>query len=674
MSGIESILTPLVLVALAFYAQKVLVENRWQALGGARFEKLAEIIYENLTQKEVFQRIVNSICRVTEIHEQHRSIKWSIFFRSANKNLVEASLELEYGISPIQSWKMPKTTKSMVFLRFLIYQQGPNVRVEPEYFIQRSAYTPKELGHGEEELVLTNVIERIEDDARSMAQISQFFDKNKSAKASLEAKMSSFVSRKPFGTVKVPSRVYSQLSEEQFVSALSTFVKKGGVLKEPISGRQSLFWIGEIPADTVTKGSMQSKIRFSNYSEYEADNSQLSNELDISWGFQEVPGSSALKVSCQWSGEFSPAAGDMIRFLLDSIENDLSKLGASLVFRPGAPAKASRNSQRASFASYQTQAPAKPFWPSMQDYNEALQNPDFSFSDQELKMGKAEQGNFGLPKVATGAFASVYRMSCGMKDYAVRCFNRPMKDQQERYKRTSRFICDDDLTYTVPLIYLENGIQVRGQWFPILKMDWVEGESIYTYIDSHRLDKSALKELRERFSEMMQKLRSAGIAHSDLQHGNIIIHNRDIYLVDYDGMFVPELSGFMSNERGHPNYQHPERNARHFGPYLDNFSAWIIDSALLCLLHEPELWLRFAADAESLMFKKADFENPQNSDLLNHLRNNQNPELRTRAEFLLSLLKKPVEQIPYLNESKSIPELEQKSDTRKTAALPDWMN
>lgn len=41
---------------------------------------------------------------------------------------------------------------------------------------------------------------------------------------------------------------------------------------------------------------------------------------------------------------------------------------------------------------------------------------------------------------------------------------------------------------------------------------------------------------------MCKKLHEKSIAHGDLQHGNILVDsNGNIYLIDYDSMFVPSL-------------------------------------------------------------------------------------------------------------------------------------
>lgn len=63
-----------------------------------------------------------------------------------------------------------------------------------------------------------------------------------------------------------------------------------------------------------------------------------------------------------------------------------------------------------------------PFWPSPQDYNEALQNPATAFADEDLRSALAVCDKLGLPRAVSGNFASVYELLSGDKRYALRCF------------------------------------------------------------------------------------------------------------------------------------------------------------------------------------------------------------------------------------------------------------
>ena len=131
-------------------------------------------------------------------------------------------------------------------------------------------------------------------------------------------------------------------------------------------------------------------------------------------------------------------------------------------------------------------------WPTPQEYNEAIQNPLTAFADPELRSGKPVLTPLGLPRPITGAFASVYQLACaGGRTVAVRCFLREFGDQQERYAAISAHLATQSaasLSYMTNFTYLARGIRVNGRWYPVLKMDWLEGESLQSYVE-HNLNR-----------------------------------------------------------------------------------------------------------------------------------------------------------------------------------------
>jgi serine/threonine protein kinase len=290
------------------------------------------------------------------------------------------------------------------------------------------------------------------------------------------------------------------------------------------------------------------------------------------------------------------------------------------------------------------------WWPSLQDYNEAIQNPKACLNDLELKNSLPYTTALGLPRAITGSFASVYRMHCADKDYALRLFLKNIKDQAERYARISSFVQNDNLPYTVTFDFLTNGIKSRGEWLPALKMEWVEGQQFDDYIVGNLKNADKLGLLASNFMKMMEEMRAAGIAHGDLQHGNIIICNDELRLVDYDGMYVPAMRNFASNELGHPNYQHPSRDQNHFGPYLDNFSAWIIYASIKALQFDPALLNQLGGCDDSLLFRRSDFQDPLRSAAFAAFEKHENEELRKLGSFVRAQLSKDVTRIPYLQE------------------------
>jgi tetratricopeptide (TPR) repeat protein len=215
---------------------------------------------------------------------------------------------------------------------------------------------------------------------------------------------------------------------------------------------------------------------------------------------------------------------------------------------------------------------------------------------------------------------------------------------QYRYEAISRFIGRHPTDFFVPTTYLSQGILVSGQWHPIIKMQWKQGQTLGAFIERHIGNPQTINDVLVQFQNLAATLERLETAHGDLQHGNIIVSNERLFLVDYDGMFVPELSGSEAKERGHPNYQHPVRD-RDFGPYLDRFSIIVIYLALKGLAVNPGLWDKYST-GENLLFRQKDFLSPDTSSLLSDLE--VTPTMRPLVERFRIICKINITQVPTL--------------------------
>lgn len=289
-----------------------------------------------------------------------------------------------------------------------------------------------------------------------------------------------------------------------------------------------------------------------------------------------------------------------------------------------------------------------PCWPSPQDYAEAIQTPLLSLADSELRAGQVELNAFGLPRCLSGAFATVFCMQCDGKKVAVRCFLSDIKEQEERYAEISKFVLSDSLPYTVAFEYQKRGIQVNGEWYPILKMEWVDGVTLATYLEKVK-DPDIFGMLAGYFKQMTLELNRAGISHGDLQHDNILIQDLELRLVDYDGMYVPSLKGRQASELGHRNYQHPERISSFFEASLDNFSAWVIYTSLKCLALDPSLCKQLDAGADCLLFRRSDFVSLGESRAFEILDAHENEKVRRYAQVVKQLVSMPPSEVPTLD-------------------------
>lgn len=289
-------------------------------------------------------------------------------------------------------------------------------------------------------------------------------------------------------------------------------------------------------------------------------------------------------------------------------------------------------------------------WPAPQQFNEAVQNPRVSFTDPDLQASEAEVNALGLPKPYSGAFATVYKLESGDRECAVKCFTTRVPDQQQRYAAISQALSNLRSPYFVRFEYQAEGIGVSGQRYPILKMEWARGDGLIPYIEANLSDREKMQNLAVRFLKMMLSLHQAGIAHGDLQHGNLIVNGGDLKLVDYDAMFVPALSGWKSNELGHRNYQHPRRTAEHFNERIDNFSAWVIYTSLICLSRAPQLWSLLGAGEERLLFKQDDFQAPDTSNAFRLLSSESDTDIRAAIRFFSEIVRQKPEEIPSVAE------------------------
>jgi uncharacterized protein YjbI with pentapeptide repeats len=219
----------------------------------------------------------------------------------------------------------------------------------------------------------------------------------------------------------------------------------------------------------------------------------------------------------------------------------------------------------------------------------------------------------------------------------VRCFTRiPQSDVQQRYKLISEYLSQHEIPYLVDFEFLTQGILVKGEWYPILKMDWVQGSEIDRYIGEHIDDSQVLLRLDRQLKQLQKDLQQVGIAHGDLQHGNIMVDSEgELKLVDYDGMYVPALRGAPPLEVGHPNYQPPMRSSKDFSDRLDEFSFEVISLSLRALASQPNLWETFHEDNKNLIFRQNDFQEPELSPVFQTISNIPDDETRELCDRLI---------------------------------------
>lgn len=304
-----------------------------------------------------------------------------------------------------------------------------------------------------------------------------------------------------------------------------------------------------------------------------------------------------------------------------------------------------------------------PDWPTQIDYQDALQNPALCFADDDLRASVPDATPLGLPVPITGRFANVYRMTRPRdgQQWAARLFLHDSPERERRYRafadhlrRLSSVTGSGFPSFLASFDYQAQGIRVRNSWYPLLKMEWVNGVPLNVFVEANLNDAAALLRLAGQWKGVIRALKTARIAHGDLQHDNILVESGTgrLRLLDYDGVYVPALAGRGAHEMGHPSYQHPRRMPGDFGPEMDRFPALVIYVALRALAIAPELWYRLD-NADNLLFRVEDFTHPDASRafalLRSHLRAPEAADARRCAEALQAACAAPAFACPYLD-------------------------
>jgi hypothetical protein len=289
-------------------------------------------------------------------------------------------------------------------------------------------------------------------------------------------------------------------------------------------------------------------------------------------------------------------------------------------------------------------------YPSFEEYTDALRMPPSAvFQDPLLAGGSVRRNSAGVPFARSGNFALTYEVTVNGSRYAVRCFHKESDALERRYEAISRKLTSIASPWFMDFDFQPAGIRTESGEFPIVRMRWAEGCSLAQFISEHRDEPRALMQLRETLHELARHLQAHDIAHGDIQPGNIIVRSAtDLKLIDYDGMFVPELEPWGSTELGQRNFQHPGRSWLHYDERLDRFSFALLDVALEALATQPALWELTGSDEAGIVLRAADFVDPAASTAFGVLA--ELDGLAGRARQLAAVCRSPFERVPALDD------------------------
>ena len=262
-------------------------------------------------------------------------------------------------------------------------------------------------------------------------------------------------------------------------------------------------------------------------------------------------------------------------------------------------------------------------YPLISEYVKAIQDADDNLD--KLAYLTPVLDNHGEPYRSSGAFAVVFKMqdkSTG-KYYALKCFTEEQEGRADAYRQIADELDMVDSPYITSVKYMEKELFVDSQCeedeFPVLLMDWVEGETMEAYIAANYHNQSAMSLLCCRFGKMAAWLRSQSFAHGDVKPDNIIIRpDGSLTLVDYDGMFVSSMKGCKSPTVGTKDFSHPLRTMDDFDETIDDFSLASIALSLKAISMKSTLLDTYGA-SDRLLFSENDYHNPSNSKVISAL-------------------------------------------------------
>ena len=262
-------------------------------------------------------------------------------------------------------------------------------------------------------------------------------------------------------------------------------------------------------------------------------------------------------------------------------------------------------------------------YPLISEYVKAIQ--DAGDNLEQLAHLTPVLDDHGEPYRSSGAFAVVFKMLDKRtgKYYALKCFTEEQQGRAEAYRQIADELDLLDSPYITSVKYMEKELFVDSQCeedeFPVLLMDWVEGETMEAYIAANYRNQSAMSMLCYRFGKMAAWLRTQSFSHGDIKPDNIIVRpDGSLTLVDYDGMFVPSMKGSQSPTIGTRDFSHPLRTVDDFDETIDDFSLASIALSLKAISMKSTLLDIYGA-SDRLLFSENDYRNPSNSKVISAL-------------------------------------------------------
>lgn len=207
-----------------------------------------------------------------------------------------------------------------------------------------------------------------------------------------------------------------------------------------------------------------------------------------------------------------------------------------------------------------------------------------------------------------GQRAVVFPVTDGSRRMVVRCYvTPPEQTARRRYVALAEFMSAAAVPFLPRTVWHDEGIEVNGERYPALIMEFAHGMPLGRFVQQHCLDQALLSELAESWRRVVQVMADEGFAHGDLQANNIVVSDSgSLALVDFDAIWLAQTALEPPVEVGHEDFQHPARLAGvGWGRHMDTFPACSIYASLVMLAEDPEL--QVFLDDDRLLFERRDY-------------------------------------------------------------------
>ena len=284
-------------------------------------------------------------------------------------------------------------------------------------------------------------------------------------------------------------------------------------------------------------------------------------------------------------------------------------------------------------------------YPSFAEYADALQlSLDVVLADPVLARGTLRRRSSGLPVAHGGTFALTFEIETDHRKYALRCFHKRLDALRERYDAITKHLAGVKGPYLVNGQFQPQGITTESGTYPVVRMDWVEGQSLAAFVAEHLQDPDALQQLRFSLRRLARHLRQRDRAWrypADQRHRPA----RREPAADRLRRHVRAGTRAVLQRTARPAKLPASRPApAAFNANLDAFSFSVIDLALEALSRRPDLWKQTASGEDAFVLRAADFAAPANSAVFALL--SREPGLERRVKYLAAICMAPFDQIP----------------------------